>query len=162
MNVQSVDDIFVRQATNADGERIRALVFGVLAEYGLQPEIDDTDADLNNIEGNYIERGGNFEIVEDGEGKLLGTIGLYPLDDKTCELRKMYFVKEVRGIGLGKDVLARTVERARELGFEKIVLETASVLEQAIKLYTRFGFVPTQKDHVAARCDQVFMLDLSK
>jgi hypothetical protein len=40
------------------------------------------------------------------------------------------------------------------------VLETISVLERAIKLYERFGFVPAQLDHPSERVDQKFMLVL--
>jgi putative acetyltransferase len=150
----------IRPATNQDQERITALVFSVLSEFGLQPDPAATDADLNDIEKNYTEAGGLFELLEDGEGTLLGTLGLYPLDEETCELRKMYFVPQVRGLGLGKLAMDRLIHRARELGFKRIVLETASVLKDAIRLYTRFGFVPIESDHLAARCDQAYILDL--
>jgi GNAT superfamily N-acetyltransferase len=78
----------------------------------------------------------------------------------TCELRKMYFLREIRGIGWGREILERAVKHARRLGFKIMVLETISVLERAIHLYKRFGFVPTRLDHSNARVDQKFMLDL--
>ena len=62
-------------------------------EFGLTPEPGGTDADLNDIETEYFERGGLFEILEDANGNLLGTVGLFPLDEQTVELRKMYFDK---------------------------------------------------------------------
>lgn len=155
-------DFFMRTATNADAARVRALLFSVLAEFGLQPDPETTDADLNDIEQNYLQAGGIFELLEDGRGNLLGTIGLFPLDRATCELRKMYFVPQVRGLGLGKLLLERTINQARQLGFTKITLETASVLKGAIHLYTSFGFVPVEGQHLAARCDQAYELDLKK
>ena len=72
-------EIFIRPATNADCKNIQKLVFGVLHEFGLTPEPDGTDADLNDIEKEYFERGGLFEILEDADGNLLGTVGLFPL-----------------------------------------------------------------------------------
>src|SRR4028119_2205744 len=69
-------EIRVRSATNADIENIKQLVFGVLREYHLNPDPNGTDADLNDIEANYIERGGVFEILEDDASSLLGTVGL--------------------------------------------------------------------------------------
>jgi hypothetical protein len=50
--------------------------------------------------------------------------------------------------------------KARQLGFKSIVLETISVLETAIHLYTRFGFVPVPSKHVSARVDQTYLLRL--
>ncbi len=161
MSIQSASDVVIRSATNRDRERVVALVFGVLTEYGLPPDPESKDADLNDIEENYIRPGGVFELIEDREGNLLGTFGLCPLDKDTCELRKMYFVPQIRGIGLGRHVLERAVGYARRLGFKTIVLETNSALKEAIRLYTRFGFMPMPVEHASARCDQAYFLKLT-
>lgn len=153
-------EVRIRAATNADGERITALVFETLREHGLCPDPEFTDADLHNIEESYFKTGGLFEVIEDGAGTLLGTVGLYPLDGETCELRKMYFAPQLRGRGLGRRVLERTLSNARRLGFKRMRLETASVLERAIKLYKSFGFKPCETLHKSARCDQTYSLDL--
>src|SRR5437762_4258694 len=156
-----IADIVMHTATNADCERVIALVSMVLAEFQLPFDLDSKDADLKEIEGSYIRAGGVFELIEYAQGTLLGTYGLFPLNDNTCELRKMYFLPEIRGLGLGKRVLERAVEHARRLGFKAIVLETISVLKRAIYLYTRFGFVPTTMDHPNARVDQKYILELA-
>jgi hypothetical protein len=41
-----------------------------------------------------------------------------------------------------------------------MVLETATVLTEAIALYRRYGFEPYQAAHVSSRCDQTYALDL--
>jgi putative acetyltransferase len=151
-----------RAATNRDGERVRALVFGVLAEFGLPPDPSTTDADLNDIEASYLTRGGVFELFEDAGGNLIGTVGLYPLEAETCELRKMYLLPEARGRGLGRYVLERAVGHARRLGFKRVVLETASVLDAARRLYTRFGFQPMPHEHTTPRADLSYYLDLTE
>lgn len=156
-----IDKISVHSATNGDCEDIRNLVFAILREYGLESAPEGIDKDLDDIEANYINRGGVFEILENSDGELVGTVGLYPLDEKRIELRKMYFVKEIRGQGLGKKILKRMIETAKEKGFDKIVLETASVLNEAIGLYKKFGFIETKGKH-APRCDQAFYLDLNE
>lgn len=155
------DDIIIRPATNADCTRVINLVSTVLAEFQLPFDSDSKDADLKDIESSYFEAGGIFEVIEDAHGRLLGTYGLFPLNDQQCELRKMYFLPEIRGLGLGKQVLDRAIEHARRLGFRAIVLETISVLKRAIYLYTRFGFVPTTMAHPNARVDQKYILELA-
>jgi len=156
----TIQDVVIRSTTNEDRDRIKALVFGVLAEYGLAPDPSSTDADLDDIEANYIQAGGLFEVIEDGRGELLGTVGLYRLDAQRCELRKMYLIRPARGHGLGRSILQRTLSQAQARGFKTVVLETASVLKEAIHLYTRSGFQKIDAPHLSARCDQAYVLHL--
>ena len=154
MSVQSIGDVVIRSATNDDRERVFALVSAALEEHGLRPDPEETDADLRDIEGNYIRRGGVFEVIEDHHGNLLGTVGLFPMNEETCELRKMYLVPQARGLGLGRHLLEHMIARAREAGFKRITLETASVLKIAIRLYTSAGFVPIEAIQLCARREQ--------
>lgn len=152
-------EIVIRPASNADGARVQNLVFGILREYGLEPDPNGTDRDIGDIETHYAARGGVFELLEDTAGNLLGTVGLYPIDAATIELRKMYFAPELRGRGMGRRTLARMIERARALGYKKIYLETASVLKEAVALYEKFGFEETDEKHTP-RCDAAYFLNL--
>lgn len=152
----------IRAATLADGPRIQSLVFGVLREYGLEPDPAGTDTDLLDVEGFYQAGGGMFEVVEDESGRLLGTVGLWVRGDGSCELRKMYLAAEARGQGLGKQLLERAIAHARRAGCRRVDLETAGVLKEAIALYTRYGFKPVALPaHAACRCDAAYSLDLT-
>jgi GNAT superfamily N-acetyltransferase len=150
----------LRPATNADAAPIRDLVFTVLAEYGLKPAPGSTDADIDDIEQAYFARGGTFRVLETQEGFIVGAYGLYPMDDGSCELRKMYLRKDYRGQGLGRRLLDDALTDARRRGFKSVVLETASVLKEAIALYESYGFTPYQADHLSPRCDQAYRLEL--
>jgi putative acetyltransferase len=156
------DDITIRLASNQDREKVTRHVGAVLSEFGLSLDPSGTDADLLDIEKHYLAPGGLFEIIEDERGDLLGTVGLYRLDEKSCELRKMYFAPEVRGRGLGKYVLERAVEKAKSLGFEQMILETASVLKAANHLYVKYGFRPLAREHLPSRADLAYILDLNE
>ncbi len=152
----------IRRATNNDLEPIVKLVFGVLREFGLEPDPAATDADLRGYRNQLFEPGGLFEVIEDPDGNLVGSVGIFPIDENTCELRKMYFTPAIRGLGLGGYVLRRAVNQAKELGFRRMVLETSSKLSAANRLYLRFGFQPFTSDHLAARADQSYALDLTE
>ena len=152
-------EIKIRPANNADCENVQKLVFRILDEYGLKPDLPGTDKDITDIEANYINRGGVFEILEDANGNLLGTVGLFPIDDETIELRKMYFSKAIRGRGLGKKTLQKMIETAKKLGYNRIFLETANVLKEAIGLYESFGFTSATEKHTP-RCDRSFYYNL--
>jgi putative acetyltransferase len=74
---------------------------------------------------------------------VVGGGGFAPLqggDGRTCELRKMYFLPEVRGLGLGQEVLTTCIEGARRAGYARMYLETIASMTRAIALYERNGF----------------------
>ena len=71
----------LRRATNADCEPVRNLVFAVLGEYGLKPDLASTDADLCDIERSYFQCGGVFYVLEEEDGSIIGSYGLFPIAD---------------------------------------------------------------------------------
>ncbi len=148
----------LRPATNADRAAIQDLVFGVLSEYGLARDPQDTDADLQDIEREY--RGGSFDVLADESGRIVGTVGLYAKSVQVCEIRKMYLARSVRGQGLGRALLDHALGRAKALGFSRVELETASVLKEAIALYERYGFRKFCPGRISARCDSAYCKEL--
>jgi putative acetyltransferase len=149
----------IRRANDNDSDKIKSVVFEVLGEYGLKPDTGSTDKDLDSIEESYQENNGFFGVVEE-EGKIVATVGIHRVDTKTCELRKMYALPSQRGKGLSNSLMEFSIKKARELGYKRIVLETATPLKEAISLYKKFGFTEYIPDHMAARCDQAFELYL--
>ena len=152
--------MIIREATVADADAIRSLVGETLAEFGFPVESSGTDADLSDVPRSYHSRGGTFRVIEDDSGAVVGCGGLYPLEGRTVELRKMYFRPAIRGRGLGRRLLDDLVAVARQRAFARIELETASNLTAAIALYQRAGFVETKGPKHSCRCDRTFALDL--
>src|SRR5215213_9497992 len=52
----------------------------------------------------------------------------------------IYVGREARGTRIGQALLAALIERARELGYHKLVLSAFPQNEAGMRLYTRFGF----------------------
>ena len=150
----------LRPADNKDCEQITGLVYGVLREYGLKMAPNSTDADLKDIEHSYFGQGGTFYVLEEKDGSIIGAYGLHPVEKQKCELRKMYLHSAYRGEGLGRLLLESALSKARQMGFKKMVLETASVLKEAITLYRTYGFVEYKPEHLSSRCDQAYLLEL--
>ena len=150
----------LRPANNKDCEKVTELVYNILKEYNLKPDPAVTDADIKDIEHSYFARGGTFYVLEEKNGSIIGAYGLYSVDRQTCELRKMYLYSSYRGKGLGKLLLEDALSKARQIGFKRMTLETASVLKEAISLYKSYGFVEYQPEHLSSRCDQAFILEL--
>ena len=151
----------IRDVRPADAPAVRRIVSDVLREYGLAFDPLVTDADLDDLTANYPGRGGCFRVIVNEPGDVVGCGGLYPLEERVAEIRKMYLQPAVRGQGWGRKLLEDLVGAARALGFSRVTLETASVLKEAIALYRAFGFVEVPRDHLASRCDTAFSLDLN-
>lgn len=153
-------DVIFRDAQPGDEAAVQQLVRTVLVEYGLSPDRGRLDTDLEDLHANYIAPGGAFRILMQ-DGALVGCGGLYPVDAQTAEVRKMYFVPSIRGRGLGRQLLDDLITRARDKGFAKVILQTASPLKEAQALYLRAGFVEVPAWHVVSGCDKGFELSLA-
>jgi putative acetyltransferase len=152
--------LLLRDCQRSDEAAIRDIVGQVLQEYRLSADPAETDADLQDIDASYLQRGGVFRVLIDDSGAVVGCGGLYPLTDGEVEIRKMYFLPSARGQGHGRRLLSELVLEARKRGYRRVVLETASQLKEAIALYRSAGFKQYQREHLACRCDQAFVLDL--
>jgi hypothetical protein len=101
----------IRAATNLDIPSIKNVVFSSLREFGLNPEENGKDKDLNDIENSYQSQNGFFGVVVRAETNLIaGCFGLFPLNDNICELRKMYLLKETTAIFLYKKYGFKEIE----------------------------------------------------
>ena len=74
---------------------------------------------------------------------IIGCGGIFPtegLPANTCELVKLYLHPTARGKGLGRDLMFKCFDKAKELGYENIYLESMPELNQAVSLYEKIGF----------------------
>lgn len=133
----------IRPIVPADDPAIAAIIRRVMPEFGA---VGDGFA-INDPEVDWISRAyaapRSVYFVVEHEGVVKGGGGVAPLDGgdaDTCELRKMYFLPELRGLGAGTAVMARCLDAAREFGFRQCYLETLCGMDAAMKLYERTGF----------------------
>ena len=140
-----------RNAKAGDEKAILNLIDTVLSEYGLNLEPNGADFDVTDIKKFYDDNYGWFQVIEDNN-KIIGSVGIYKINDSTCELRKMYIYKEYQGKGLGKQLLKNALISAKTLGYDTITLQTNSLLKKALPLYKSFGFEENNEE-VCSRCD---------
>jgi molybdate transport system substrate-binding protein len=150
----------IRRAVANDLPAVRLLVNDVLAEYGLSSDPQGTDSDLEDLAKSYFASGGTFDVAVGSNGAIKGCCGVMAHSAQVCELRKMYLARGARGLGLGGRLLQRAIAFAKGRGFTRIELETASVLKDALALYSGAGFKLLSRPLTARRCDQAYALDL--
>ena len=151
--------VILRKAVSGDESQVKAIVFKALQEFNLQSDPNGIDADLNDLQVNYSAKGHSFYILEEA-GRIVGCGGLVKLGGGRMEIRKMYLLHSHRGMGLGNRLLQTMIQEASSLQCREIVLDTASVLQKAIKLYRSFGFEEYKPDHLPERCDLAMRLIL--
>lgn len=144
-----------------DEQRITNFVVGILNDYGLKVDLDKGDSDLKSLCATYSKERGYFLIAECDQGELIGTFALLPLSQTTCELKRMYVASGFRGKGYGKSFLKCFLKSATERGFSRVELTTASVLQEAINLYSKAGFIPLDGKVKSSCCDRAYVLELS-
>jgi putative acetyltransferase len=89
------------------------------------------------------DRAAYWVVVRLADGAVVGAGGFAALvggDEGTCELRKMYFYPELRGLGLGSELLGICLDGAARAGFSRMYLETLASMSQARALYEKQGF----------------------
>jgi putative acetyltransferase len=112
--------------------------------WGVPPEVviqHDPLTDLDDITGYYLNNNGLFLLLVD-RGQVVGTGGVRHWQDRICELKRLWFLKEYRGQGFGWQMTQRLLDFAVRKGYERMRLEVADGEKQAaaIKLYQQAGF----------------------
>jgi putative acetyltransferase len=151
----------IRSWQPEDRQAAAEVIKNALAEYGLGWEPDGADRDVLLVEEYYLDRGGEFWVIED-ECKIIGTSAYYPYPhrgEKAVEIRKMYLCSKVRGQGLGTYLLGELERSILAHGYHEIWIETASVLTAAVKLYEANGYQPATGIETL-RCDRIYVKNL--
>lgn len=114
-----------------------------MKEFGVnRPNTVYFDPTTDTLYELFQKEGAVYNVAEVDE-VIVGGGGIYPTDglpDDTCELVKMYLLPHARGLGLGKILIEKCLQQAKELGYKKVYLETMPELKQAMKVYAKFGF----------------------
>jgi putative acetyltransferase len=133
----------IRPIEPRDDAAVAAVIREVMPSFGAcGPGFAINDPEVDAMSGAYAAPRSAYYVVEEA-GRVIGGAGIAPLEGgepDTCELRKMYFLPEARGRGLGEKMLHLCLGRARELGFRRCYLETLTGMDAAMRLYERMGF----------------------
>lgn len=88
-----------------------------------------------------FHRDGGVFVVAYDEATAVACGALRSITDCEVELKRMYVAGSHRGQGVSRRILGFLEERARELGFSRMLLETGDEQHAAISLYQSSGYL---------------------
>ncbi|RDS85611.1 GNAT family N-acetyltransferase [Dyella psychrodurans] len=161
-----MSDFIIRPIEPRDNSAVANIIRTVMPEFGADgPGFAIHDTEVDDMQASYARSRSAYFVVE-RHGVVLGGGGVAQLEgatDDVCELRKMYFLPEARGIGAGASMIQRCLDAARGFGFKRCYLETLTGMDAAQSLYRKHGFTPLDTPMGGTghfSCDRFFIRDL--
>ena len=163
--------INIRPFQKSDSDKVIEFISDIIVnEFKFKLEFDTLDSDILAIDESYNKSNtGCFWVAEtvvnddysnthQQKQKILGTTAVRNLKqfESTCELKRMYVLRDFRRLALGQKLLDTAIDFARSVGYSRIVLDSSKALHPARALYLKNGFVdiPRYNDNYRAN---VFM-----
>lgn len=135
--------ITIRNIQPSDNPYLSKIIKDTLTEFGANhPGTVYYDPTTDALYELFQTKGAGYFAAE-LDGQIVGGVGIYPtegLPDDTCELVKMYLLPHARGTGLGRTLIEKSLDFAKETGYKQVYLESMPELQQALKVYAKFGF----------------------
>jgi putative acetyltransferase len=136
-------DILLREIQFRDNVKLALIIRQVLEEFDANKPgtvyYDETTDNLFQL----FQKPGSTYYVATLKDEVVGGCGIYPtenLPEGYCELVKLYLLPHARSYGIGKLLMNKCFEFAKENGYTNVYLESMPELTKAIILYKNLGF----------------------
>src|ERR1700759_901084 len=98
------------------------------------------DEEVAGLPGKYVPPLGRLYLA-DQDGTYAGCVALRPLEDLTCEMKRLYVRPEHRRKGVGQVLAEVAIQEARRIGYRRLRLDSIEhEMREAVALYRWFGF----------------------
>ena len=129
----------VSATTGERVEQVRALLVEYERSLGVDLCFQGFAQELAALPGAYAPPRGRLLIALAGE-EPGGCVGLRPLADDVCEMKRLYLRPSLRGRGAGRLLATRIIDEARAIGYRIMRLDTLPGMTEAAALYEALGF----------------------
>lgn len=130
----------IRAQSSDDIEQARSLFKEYAAWLEISLCFQNFDQELAGLPGDYAPPDGRLLFAFD-DGQLAGCAALRKIGDRICEIKRLFVRQEFRGKGLGRKLAAAIIAEAKQIGYERMRLDTLPPkMNDAIALYRSLGF----------------------
>ncbi|MCF6227008.1 MAG: GNAT family N-acetyltransferase [Xanthomonadales bacterium] len=133
----------IRKIQPVDNPRVKDIITTVMTDFGcVGCGYSINDPEVAAMSEHYLPPKAAFYVIEI-DGVIFGCGGIARLEggqSHVAEVRKMYFLPELRQLGAGSALMERCLKASVNMGYRYIYLETMENMTAARKLYRRFGF----------------------
>lgn len=131
---------FAQAESPAQIAHARELFLEYATSLGFSLCFQNFDKELANLPGDYSPPDGRLLLAE-YNGRLAGCVALHKLEASICEMKRLYLRPAFRGKGLGRVLADRIIAEARQIGYQRMRLDTVEpVMKDAVAMYRRIGF----------------------
>ena len=145
--IASIMQGFTLELINAPDHPQLPALRELLLEYqrwlGIDLCFQDFEREMQELPGAYAPPAGRLYLAWVGE-QLSGCIALRPHDTQSGEMKRLYLRPEFRGHSLGRILAERIIADAREIGYQRILLDTLPMMQSAQAMYAKLGFREAQ------------------
>ena len=129
----------INARTKAHYQTARHLFVQYAAKVGLNLEFQGFSQELSTLPGAFSPPLGCILLAEHG-GEYVGCVALRPLENKICEMKRLFVIPEYQGRSIGRLLACSLIDKAREMGYEKMRLDTIQSMKAAQRLYHSLNF----------------------
>jgi len=128
----------------AGGESDLAVARKLFQEYaawiGIDLSFQNFEEELKRLPGEYAPPGGVLFLAW-AEARPAGCVAVRRIDDRDCEMKRLYVRDAFRGLSAGERLAREAIEWARAASYRRMLLDTLPSMRSAHRLYERLGFV---------------------
>jgi ribosomal protein S18 acetylase RimI-like enzyme len=137
----AVQGLAVKQAESpAQISQARELFLEYAQSLGFSLCFQNFDQELGSLPGDYAPPQGRL-LLAAYENQLAGCVALRPLEPGICEMKRLYLRPHFRGKGLGRALADQIIAEARQIGYQRMLLDTVEpVMKDAVAMYRTIGF----------------------
>ena len=123
-----------------DLETVRTLFWAYADELDFDLCFQNFEEELRRLPRPYVLPKGQLLLARTSDGTAAGCVGLRPLKDDICEMKRLYVRPPFRRQGLGHTLARAIVEEGRALGYARMRLDTVADMHAARSIYRTLGF----------------------